>query len=48
MSSAMASVSTLGSTTKVGPEERSDRMFLTMIRRHLQHCVDLGSDEFLS
>ncbi len=27
--------------------ERSDAMFLTMIQRHLQHCVDLGSKEFL-
>ncbi len=29
------------------PEERSDRMFLAMIRGHLQQCVDLGSAEFL-
>jgi hypothetical protein len=29
------------------PEERSDRMFLAMIQRHLQHCVDLDSGEFL-
>jgi len=29
------------------PAERSDRMFLSMIRGHLQHCVDLGSGEFL-
>jgi hypothetical protein len=29
------------------PAERSDRMFLAMIRGHLQQCVDLGSDEFL-
>ena len=27
--------------------ERSDRMFLTMIQRHLQQCVDLDSAEFL-
>ncbi len=27
--------------------ERSDAMFLTMIQRHLQHCVDLGAKEFL-
>ncbi|MEP5569516.1 MAG: phosphotransferase [Halioglobus sp.] len=27
--------------------ERSDAMFLTMIQRHLQHCVDLGAQEFL-
>ncbi len=29
------------------PAERSDAMFLTMIQRHLQHCVDLDSGEFL-
>ena len=29
------------------PDERSDRMFLAMIRRHLQHCVDLDAGEFL-
>lgn len=27
--------------------ERSDAMFLTMIRRHLQHCVDLEAGDFL-
>jgi Ecdysteroid kinase-like family len=30
------------------PEERSDKMFLAMIQRHLQHCIDLDSREFLS
>ena len=29
------------------PAERSDAMFLTMIQRHLQHCLDLDSGEFL-
>ena len=29
------------------PAERSDRMFLAMIQRHLQQCVDLESAEFL-
>mgnify|MGYP001814075084 FL=1 len=29
------------------PAERSDRMFLAMIQRHLQHCVDLDAGEFL-
>ena len=29
-------------------EERSDRMFLTMIQRHLQQCVDLEAQEFLT
>ncbi len=28
-------------------DERSDAMFLAMIQRHLQHCVDLESGEFL-
>ncbi|MEH6570161.1 MAG: phosphotransferase [Halioglobus sp.] len=28
-------------------EERSDKMFLSMIQRHLQQCVDLNSAEFL-
>jgi hypothetical protein len=28
-------------------EERSDKMFLAMIQRHLQQCVDLDSREFL-
>ena len=27
--------------------ERSDAMFLTMIQRHLQHCVDLEAGDFL-
>lgn len=30
------------------PAERSDAMFMVMVQRHLQHCVDLGSVEFLS
>ncbi|WP_372778968.1 phosphotransferase [Litorivivens sp.] len=30
------------------PDERGDTMFLAMIQRHLQHCVDLKADEFLS
>lgn len=29
------------------PGERSDKMFLAMIQRHLQHCIDLGANEFL-
>jgi hypothetical protein len=28
-------------------DERSDAMFLTMIQRHLQHCVDLDAADFL-
>jgi hypothetical protein len=30
------------------PAERSDAMFLTMIQRHLQHCVDLDARDFLA
>ncbi|MGI9288089.1 MAG: phosphotransferase [Pseudomonadales bacterium] len=30
------------------PEERSDRMFLTMAQRHLQQCVDMHADEFIT
>jgi hypothetical protein len=30
------------------PAERSDAMFLAMIQRHLQHCVDLDAGEFLA
>lgn len=30
------------------PSERSDAMFLIMIQRHLQHCVDLDAGVFLS
>ncbi|MFK7731757.1 MAG: phosphotransferase [Pseudomonadales bacterium] len=29
------------------PGERSDKMFLAMIQRHLQHCIDVGANEFL-
>ncbi len=29
------------------PEERSDQMFATMIKRHLQQCLDLNAAEFL-
>ena len=29
------------------PDERGDAMFLAMIQRHLQHCVDLNAAEFL-
>jgi len=28
-------------------EERSDQMFLVMIQRHLQHCVDMNAREYL-
>jgi hypothetical protein len=39
-------ITVLGATF-TAPAERSDRMFLAMIQRHLQQCVDLGSAEFL-
>ena len=29
------------------PDERGEKMFLAMIQRHLQHCVDLDAGEFL-
>jgi hypothetical protein len=29
------------------PDERGDKMFLTMIQRHLQQCIDLDAGEFL-
>jgi hypothetical protein len=29
------------------PDERSDHMFSTMIKRHLQHCLDLNAADFL-
>ena len=29
-------------------EERSDKMFLVMIQRHLQHCIDVDAGDFLA
>ncbi|MFT4613713.1 MAG: hypothetical protein ACI9NT_000854 [Bacteroidia bacterium] len=29
------------------PDERGDKMFMTMIQRHLQHCLDAEAGEFL-
>jgi hypothetical protein len=29
------------------PDERGDKMFLAMIQRHLQHCIDVDAGEFL-
>jgi hypothetical protein len=29
------------------PDERGDKMFMAMIQRHLQHCIDLDAGEFL-
>ncbi len=40
-------ITVLGATYST-PDERSDAMFLTMIQRHLQHCVDLDAGESLS
>lgn len=39
-------ITVLGATF-TEPGERSDAMFLTMIQRHLQHCIDLNAAEFL-
>jgi hypothetical protein len=40
-------ITVLGATYST-PDSRSDEMFLAMIQRHLQQCVDLGSGEFLA
>ncbi len=40
-------ITVLGATYSTA-DERSDAMFLTMIQRHLQHCVDLDAGDFLS
>ncbi|MFK7895137.1 MAG: phosphotransferase [Myxococcota bacterium] len=40
-------ITVLGATFST-PDERSDRMFLAMIQRHLQHCIDLDAAEFLA
>ena len=37
----------LGATFS-SPDERGDQMFLVMIQRHLQACVDLDAQEFLA
>lgn len=29
------------------PDERSDKMFLSMVQGHLQHCIDVAAEEFL-
>ncbi len=39
-------ITVLGATFST-PDERSDRMFLTMIQRHLTHCIDVDAREFL-
>ncbi len=39
-------ITVLGATF-TSPDPRSDEMFATMIRRHLQHCLDVGASEFL-
>ena len=40
-------ITVLGATF-TSPDPRSDEMFGTMIRRHLQHCIDVGANEFLT
>ena len=39
-------ITVLGATFS-SPDPRGDEMFATMIRRHLQHCLDVGASEFL-
>ena len=39
-------ITVLGATYSTA-DERSDAMFLTMIQRHLQHCIDLDAGDFL-
>lgn len=39
-------VTVLGATWS-SADERGDRMFLSMIQRHLQHCLDLDAGDFL-
>ena len=40
-------ITVLGATFS-SPDPRGDEMFMTMIRRHTRHCLDMGADEFLS
>ncbi len=40
-------ITVLGATFS-SPDPRGDEMFSTMIRRHVQHCLDAGAAEFLS
>ena len=39
-------ITVLGATFS-SPDPRGDEMFSTMIRRHTQHCLDVGASEFL-
>ncbi len=39
-------ITVLGATFS-SPDPRGDEMFMTMIRRHTRHCLDVGVDEFL-
>ena len=40
-------ITVLGATFS-SPDPRGDEMFMTMIRRHTRHCLDVGAEEFLS
>ena len=40
-------ITVLGATFS-SPDPRGDEMFMTMIRRHTRHCLDVGADDFLS
>ena len=39
-------ITVLGSIAS-STDPRGDEMFMTMIRRHTRHCLDVGADEFL-
>ena len=39
-------ITVLGATFS-SPDPRGDEMFMTMIQRHTQHCLDVGADEYL-
>ena len=40
-------ITVLGATFS-SPDPRGDEMFMTMIRRHTRHCLDVGAEEFLT
>ena len=40
-------ITVLGATFS-SPDPRGDEMFMTMLQRHTQHCLDVDADEFLS
>ncbi|MCE2512312.1 MAG: phosphotransferase [Acidimicrobiia bacterium] len=40
-------ITALGATFS-SPDPRGDEMFMTMIRRHTRHCLEVGAEDFLS